>query len=433
MSRVLLIGFGVEGRAAARHFLARGDEIIAADKSASDRPCPEEFAKSEAFHWMTETEAAKSLAASDLVLRSPGIPPIHDLVKAALAAGKNVTTPTGYWLAHLAPANTITVTGSKGKSTTVTLIVGLLGAMGRNAAPHGNIGLPPLDSVPATADYPVLELSSYMLHDVPDGPYTHLVTNLFREHTPWHGSEENYHAAKLRPFFFTPPRPGLSTAEIIKRYGLPEEVEATEEYAQITDDHLIIGDRHIAITELPPAFRAGPNLIALRNAVAMVRKVTAAPIPTDAVLATAENFRSLPSRQEHVQSTDGRDWINDALATVPEAVLHALTRFADRDITLLLGGADREQNFTALAGEISRMPRVTPLIFGSTAGRLEDALTTQKSGFTACESFEAAIETAAKITPPGGVILFSPAAASEPPHDNYTVRARIFTEAAASA
>ena len=166
---------------------------------------------------------------------------------------------------------------------------------------------------------------------------------------------------------------------------------------------------------------------------AMVRKVTGAAVPADAVLSTAENFRSLPSRQEKVPSTDGRDWINDALATVPEAVLHALTRFADRDITLLLGGADREQNFTALACRLSGMPRVTSLAFGSTAGRLEDALTAQKARFTACESFEAAIETAAKVTPPGGVILFSPAAASEPPHDNYTVRARIFTEAAASA
>ncbi|MEM9233189.1 MAG: UDP-N-acetylmuramoyl-L-alanine--D-glutamate ligase [Pseudomonadota bacterium] len=424
MKTVLLIGLGVEGRAAARHFLSEGYKVIAADSAAADAPCPREFSHQENFHWCTEEAAPDVLAGTNLVLRSPGIPPSHTLVTAALHQGHQVTTPTGYWLANHAPANTLTVTGSKGKSTTVTLTVDLLKASGMDAAPHGNIGLPPLDQVMASADYPVLELSSYMLHDIQDGPYTHVVTNLFREHTPWHGSESAYHEAKLRPFRFDPPRPGMTSQTIIDHHHLPDSVHAAES---------LIADNAFDPSILPEEFHDGPLLIALRHAVAAAHLITGNTVLESSILATAEQYQGLPSRQEKVPSTDGRFWINDALATVPEAVLHVIQRYDDKQICLLLGGADREQDFSTIALALASRKNIISLIFGSTASRLEKALRDSNATFRRCDSYEDALTVAAEITPENGVVLFSPAAASEAPHGNFSVRADIFRQRAAEA
>lgn len=433
MSRVLLIGLGVEGMAAARYFLAQGDEVIAADQRAASQPAPSEFAENPGFHWHSEEKASGLIATCDLVLRSPGVPPRQPLVTTALTQGRNVTTPTGYWLGTLSPEGTITVTGSKGKSTTVSLIVRMMTVMGLEAAPHGNIGLPPLDTPVAGATHPVLELSSYMLHDAPEGPYFHLVTNLFREHTPWHGSEEAYHAAKLRPFRFSAPRPGLAPRAVIETHGLGSHVRAFEDVVPLEEDTLHLPGGPVVPTNANDAFGPGPSLLALRAATAAVLEVTGTAPSLEDVLETARGYTGLPSRQEIVPSTDGRLWINDALATVPEATAHALYRHKGKDMTLLLGGADREQAFTRLAEGLTENAAIRVLIFGSVADRLADALTRAGAAFTRLDSYEAALKEAARVTPTGGVILFSPAAASDPAHGNYTVRADLFREAANAA
>lgn len=430
MNEVLLIGFGVEGRAAARYFLNQGVKVIAADAQAPTLPCPAEFAGKEGFTWSTEEDAVDHLRAGVLVLRSPGIIPSHPLVHTALDFGLEVTTPTGYWLGHLARSGTLTVTGSKGKSTTVTLAVSLMTHMGHEAAPHGNIGLPPLDHPPASAMHPVLELSSYMLHDAPPGPYLHLVTNLFREHTPWHGSEEDYHDAKLRPFRFPKPCHGLAPREVIRTHNLGEHVSALEDIVPLDDQCLMLDTGTVCPGDIDAAFADGPLLLALRAAAAAVIKLTGmTPSPED-IRNTVTDYQGLPSRQEVVPSSDGRTWVNDALATIPEATLHALDRFADRDVTLLLGGADREQRLDSLANWLAFHPRVRPLVFGSVSQRMIAAFDQAGATYTLIGSYEDAIEEAKKMTPPGGVILFSPSAASEPPHNNFTVRADLFRAAA---
>ncbi len=126
--------------------------------------------------------------------------PIHrPELRAVREAGTPVTTATSLWLAERGGEGVIGVTGTKGKSTTAALAAHLARAAGRRVQLAGNIGVPALDLLDEEpADVTVVELSSYQIADLQTGPEVALVTNLFREHTDWHGSEQAYRADKLR-------------------------------------------------------------------------------------------------------------------------------------------------------------------------------------------------------------------------------------------
>lgn len=431
MSGTVLLGFGVEGQAAARHFLAHGTgPVIAVDQRARTGPPPPAFADQDRFLWVDEEHA--NLEGADHVLRSPGIRPTHPLVKAALGAGKTVTTPTGYWLAHHAPPGTTTITGTKGKSSTVALLTALLGALGLKTQALGNIGAPPLDAKMPTASHPVAELSSYMMHDLPMGPYTHGVTSLYREHVTWHGTEAAYRAAKLRPFRQDPPARGLAPAALIAEERLPAAVRAFETQVPIADGRLMLGDAALDPVALHPRFAHGGERLALRAACAFALDHAAPDAIHQALCDLLPTTTGLPHRQETIPSTDGRQWVDDALATVPEATALSVDRWGTTPVTLLLGGVDRGQDFTGLAQHLARMAQITPIVFGPTGPRTAAALHQAGVLFQQTDGFTDALALAPRITKKGGVILFSPAAASEPPHPDYKARAALFRAAAES-
>ena len=92
---------------------------------------------------------------------------------------------------------TICVTGTKGKSTTASLIAHILGKLGRRAALVGNIGVPITEIDPATADYAVIEVSSYQAADFDGVCDVAVLTSLFPEHIDWHGTLDAYYRDKL--------------------------------------------------------------------------------------------------------------------------------------------------------------------------------------------------------------------------------------------
>ena len=129
----------------------------------------------------------------------PGRRSTSPQLAALRAAGIPVTTATALWLAEHGPQGVLGVSGTKGKSTTAALAAHLAARGGRAGALAGNIGVPALELLDAEpARLTVLELSSYQIADLDTGPEAVLMTNLFKEHTEWHGSEEAYRREKLR-------------------------------------------------------------------------------------------------------------------------------------------------------------------------------------------------------------------------------------------
>jgi UDP-N-acetylmuramoyl-L-alanine---L-glutamate ligase len=147
-----------------------------------------------------QADARALLEQVDVLVRSPGVSIYKPLIQQALTDGVSVTTTTGLWLAERGGHKVIGVTGTKGKSTTATVIAHLLQAV-TQVELAGNIGRPVIELLDLADDtWVVLELSSYQLADLAVGPQVAVITNLYREHTDWHGTEAQYRADKLRIF-----------------------------------------------------------------------------------------------------------------------------------------------------------------------------------------------------------------------------------------
>ena len=171
-----------------RRRLARGDLRAALRCAEASAPC------------VGAPRSSRRSASCDVVVRSPGVSLYRPELRALRARGVPVTTATRCGWPSAAASGVIGVTGTKGKSTTAALAVPPRArGRARRVELAGNIGVPALDLLDARRPtLTVLELSSYQIADLAGGPEVAVVTNLFREHTDWHGSEQRYRADKLR-------------------------------------------------------------------------------------------------------------------------------------------------------------------------------------------------------------------------------------------
>ncbi|MGV6801665.1 MAG: UDP-N-acetylmuramoyl-L-alanine--D-glutamate ligase [bacterium] len=439
LENVIIHGFGVEGKAAIKWFLQESTAtIFLIETDETIQHYAETFDQEQRITPLAEQAfppAQDTLARCDLYLRSPGIAPSNSVFESIRKQHIPHTTPTGYWLAQKAPGSTITITGTKGKSSTASLTSFLLQQAGQKAVTIGNIGVPPFAENYDPETILIVELSSYMMHDVPPLPFFHVVTSLYHEHTPWHGSHEAYAQDKLRPFFNTPPSPGLIPSQIAETYSLQgDTISIVEDYLPITSDIIRIEQQLIHAKRLNPAFANPALLLSLRNAIAILLKNDL--ISANALPPLLEDalplWHGLPSRQFCLPTDDNILWVDDALATIPEATLAALARWQGRRIHLLLGGLDRGQDFAALLAYIANTPEIYPYHFSQTSPRLNDTarkacLEERLQHFT---DFAEMIEAARLAALPQDIILFSPAAPTAPPHKNYQERAQIFQQIA---
>ncbi len=271
---------------------------------------------------------AAALSGCDVVVRSPGVSIYRLELQAVLAAGTPVTTATSLWLADRGGAGVLGVTGTKGKSTTAALALHLARAAGLTAQLAGNIGVPALDLLDRdAAEVTVLELSSYHTADLEIGPEVALVTNLYREHTDWHGSEQAYRADKLRLLGL----PGVRVAVLSARdegltqtaaeletlrFGLPGGWDATAAGIALR------GEPQATSEELP--LRGEHNVLNLCAALTALEALGVEPAPLPGAL---DGFRALPHRLETVAERDGVEWVNDSISTTPESAIAALASF----------------------------------------------------------------------------------------------------------
>jgi UDP-N-acetylmuramoylalanine--D-glutamate ligase len=363
---------------------------------------------------------AEGLRECDVLVRSPGVSIHRPEIEALRAAGVAVTTATALWLAERAGERTIGVSGTKGKSTTAALACHLARATGSQAALAGNIGAPALDLLDRELDLAVVELSSYQIADLEVGPEVAVMTNLYREHLDWHGSEEAYRTEKLRLLGL----PGVRAAVVNARQGallqaVPAGVQrvdfglAGEGWDAREDGLWRAGERILAAGELPlPGQHNALNLCAALTA---LEAFGLAPPPLPDALA---GFRALPHRLERVACRDGVLWVNDSISTTPESTLAALASFPERELVLIGGGQDRGQDYTELGRELASrgahvigVPTTGPrLLAAARAGGLPQARAHE------CAGLEEAVLRAGTLAREGAVVLLSPAA---PSYDRY--------------
>lgn len=354
----------------------------------------------------------------DLVVRSPGVPPRHPVQVAARDAGVPVTTVLNVFFARHRPRNVVAVTGTKGKSTTSTLLGHVLDRAGRTVRVAGNVGLSvlDLDVEPDELDHLVLELSSYQLADLRGRVGLGLWLNLHDDHHAWHGGAEPYASDKSRIVALADHLVvnAADPAVMARSEGHPDlaTFDATGDPV-VADDARLQRDRLLAV--LDRSRLVGAHNLA--NLAAVIAVGTRLGVEATSLLDGVASFRPLPHRLELVHD-DGRRWIDDSIATIPEATVAALEAFPDVPVTLLAGGFDRDQDHAplvaALAARADGPAAVSVLALPDTGLRLAADLgaTDPRVACVEVPDLTAAVTRAAAQAADGSVVLLSPAAAS---------------------
>ncbi len=414
---ICLIGFGKEGRATltALRVQAPTAHITIADRN----PAIAEDPQAAGISVQTGDRWLGDLQRFDVLVKSPGIPPQSQLRDVSA----RTTTATRIFFAEAAAcgATVIGVTGTKGKSTTSSLLAAMLRDAKRDARLVGNIGRPALLDLERADKNTIFvhELSSYQLQDLEQSPHAAIVTSFFPEHLDYHGSMEAYLDAKCRiarfqrhddMIFFCAASPG---AVRIAQEGEGRKIPFGPEDApvRLEDTHLIGGHN-------------------LSNIAAAFLAAEAFGVTESQAVATIRAFHGLPHRLQMVGRFAGIDWVDDAISTTPESAVAALQALGDRVDTIILGGQDRGLDFALLAEELVTHAMVrTAILFPGTGPRIRDAITRagrREIAMIDAPTMDDAVRIAAERTKPGAICLLSTASPSYNMFKNFEEKGDVF-------
>jgi UDP-N-acetylmuramoylalanine--D-glutamate ligase len=444
--RVGILGLARSGRSAARLALARGYAVFASD-AGSDADTLAAAAEVRSLGGEAETggHTATSLAACDVIVLSPGIPPAASiLMDPGVAAVPRISELEFAFRALNAPV--VAITGTNGKTTTTALITHLLGVGGVRAVSAGNIGRALSDVALAESqpEWVVVEASSFQLADIDEfAPRIGVVTNFSPDHLDRYPSVEAYFADKARLF-----RNGAATtiwvlnAEDAAVMKMPGEADGHRRVFRVStplqpgeeggwvDDagHLClrVGGTETRLLHHRELLVLGEHNRA--NALAAALAAQAAGLAPEAIARGLRTFAGLEHRLEVVAEGGGILWINDSKATNVTSTAVAL-RSVERPVVLLLGGRHKGESYAPLAAAAgSRLRRV--VAYGEAAQRIAGDLAGQAAVDCVEGSFQAAVAHAAGVAEPGDAVLLSPACASFDMFRDYEERGRAFRQLA---
>jgi UDP-N-acetylmuramoylalanine--D-glutamate ligase len=384
------------------------------------------------------------LASYDVVVRSPGVPLLTPAIAAAANAGARITSHTEIFLANC-PGTTIGVTGTKGKSTTASLICAILKSAGLDAHLLGNIGVPPLGLLPRldASSYLVLELSSYQLDGICHSPHVAVMLNIVPEHLDLHGGFDNYVRAKRNITRFQ------TAADILvynAMYPIPREIASASKARRLAfsldpsalpgsyleSGHLMYrGEGGAAAPVMAAAGIMLPGQINLHNVLAAIAVAGVLGVESDVIARAVSEFKPLAYRLERVGAWRGITFYDDPLATIPEATIAALDALGPNVATLLLGGYDRGLDMSGLARRLRHSEVRTVILFPQSGARIRDAIEREHQGQTLPRRLETAdmreaVAFAYANTPAGKICLHSPASPSFGLFKDYAERGDLF-------
>ena len=415
--RVGVWGLGQEGQAAVRKLAALAIEPVLVD----DRPNGSGVLP-------TAGGGLEALKRTEVVIKTPGISPYGPAAQELRDAGVILAGGLGLWLNEADRSRVVCVTGTKGKSTTSSVIGHLLHGLGRKALVGGNFGAAPYDpDHEGDYDYWVIEVSSYMATDLAVTPPVTAVTSLHPDHLPWHGTVERYYADKLSAT--AQPGADLTIANgdsdlLRERAGQlgprVQWVSETDDPQSSWPDRLGLPGRH----NRRNALIARAVLHALGRAAADER-LSAQAADDTAMAGAAQGFTPLPSRLTPVgviPTGDGTavTFIDDSLSTNVLPTLAALDSFPGQRVALIAGGQDRGIDYAPLAQGVKRRVEPTTVLTVPDSGpRITETFaataTPDNAGFTGiadCADLDEAVARAYAWARPDGIVLLSPAAPS---------------------
>ncbi|MGH2473271.1 MAG: UDP-N-acetylmuramoyl-L-alanine--D-glutamate ligase [Candidatus Limnocylindria bacterium] len=432
--RVTIIGLG-KGRTTAglaRFLVGKGAEVTIADPKPREELTDGIARLGDLGERVTLILGPSSddtaLAEPDFVFVIPGIRPRSATILRALNRGVPVLTEMALFF-RLCPATIVGITGTKGKTTTTTLVERVLALGTRRVVVGGNIGTAVIQEVDKlrAEDIVVLELSSFQLETLGHSPHVAVVTNVLEDHLDHHGTRDAYVAAKRNIVAWQGPRDiavlnlddpsavALHTgaASEVRGFSLSLQPKRGAYLDRGGDLVLVSGDRRAVLCKASDLRVPGRHNVA--NALATAIVGDAFDIPAEGIGRVLREFEGVPRRLETVGEKDGVLWVNDSAATTPAATMSALAAY-ERPAVVIVGGIAKGADFGELARVVAQRARGAVLI-GKAADEIASAIAAADPKGSvdvrrAGNSLEQAVADARAIARPGDVVLLSPACAS---------------------
>ncbi len=437
----LIVGFGREGQSV-RDYIGRrhpNARVGIADQNISTANA-EIPPKTELFTGPDYLASAHTFAT---VIRSPGVS--IRAIKPFLAPGSHLTSATNIFFADC-PGMIIGVTGTKGKSTTSSLTASILSQIFADVRLVGNIGTPMLSHLDGASSDTVFvaELSSYQLEDLRRSPRVAILLNIVPEHLDYHGGFEAYSSAKANiarhqsaeGFLITEEnnqllkratggfqgkqrhfnsRLSASATTYVEEGTIVIQKDGTRTPVMRTDELPVIGPGN-----LQNALAAITCGIALGGSAAQIRE-------------GLRSFKPLEHRLEFVGQRHGIAFYNDSLATIPEALAHALLALGDNVETIIAGGFDRGVDMTPVGPALAASRVKNLILFPTTGQKIWDAAVAAapQRDYQRVEvrSMDEAVQAAYDLTAQGKICVMSPASSSFSVFKDYRDRGEQFREA----
>jgi len=435
--RVALLGFGQEGQSTF-HTLRRyvpGLQLSVCDRSPEVASLRERFDPDGQAAWWTGAGYLEGLREADLIIRSPGIP---FRVLEGLGLQAAVESQTGLFLA-LFRDRIAGITGTKGKSTTSSLLHHILSSAGKRSVLAGNIGRPVFELIPDMREdtLVVFEMSSHQLQYVSQSPHAAVLLNLFPEHLDHYASYEEYGQAKANicrwqhkgdAVFYNLENEGIRS--LMGQMAIPSSRivlgRGGDYHARFEGNDLLLRlpAREVRLKDLAGRVRL-PGRHNLMNVAAAAAVAVHLGVDTDFLPRAVEGFEGLPHRLEHCGTVGGVQFFNDSISTVPESTLAAIDTLP-RTAALILGGHDRGVDYGVMIRRIGQSG-IPTLVFVGEAGRRMMGLACNLTSYRGKQclmagSFDEAFSLAAAACRAGDVCLLSPAAASYDSFANFRER-----------
>lgn len=414
---VLLYGAGREALSTRAFLKARQPNLkvfVTVDSGTADIPETEQIDAA-------ELPAAIKAHRFGLIVKSPGVSRYKSVFDLARDAGIAVTSNLNLWgAAYRHNRTVIAITGTKGKSTTATLVHLMVTRSGIDAGLAGNVGLAPLE----IADkHPVIifELSSYQTADMNFLPDLAALTNLYAEHVDWHGSVDRYYADKLN----------LIDRDGVFAVALGQAARGNALVAKAVRDHRRLlpdlAPETSALIEKAVAHSRLRGAHNLDNALLAAQITLGIGGTLDGIIQGIAAFRPLPHRlEEHLFG--GMTVVNDSISTTPEATKAALAAYPGRRIALVAGGHERQQDYTELSELLAQRGVTTLVTLPVTGDRLARATAMVAPDIVVHEApdLEAAIALLADLQARFDTIILSPGAPSYNQFKNFEERGTRF-------
>lgn len=418
--RILILGFGREGKSTLTFVKKHLPEVVVAVADKNEMDGVKHFGAS----------YLEAMYNYDIVIKTPGIS-----LKDFDTKGVEITSQTDLFFNQFRK-QTIGISGTKGKSTTTSLIYHLLKSSGHDAILTGNIGIPCFDVMEdiKPESIVVYELSAHQLEYVHQSPHVGVLLNIFEEHLDHFGTFERYKSAKLNLLRFMDKDDFAiihDSLSLDARRVIASEAKPSRVFSQFDISNLV------APTALP--LKGDHNLL---NIKAALLACDAYGVDYHELIPYLYTFKPLEHRLEPVGTFGGVSFVNDSISTIPQATIQACKALGRVDF-LLLGGFDRGIDYQPLADFLRENP-VPHLLFTGKAGErmmrlmagfgeragieIPDEIVSPLQGLvlTHYSTMEEAFAYIAAHAQKGDVVLLSPAASSYDQYKNFEERGRKF-------